>query len=125
MNKSIVIAEDQAPQRERLALVVARAGYQVFEAENGGIALDYILKNPVDGLITDIGMPEMDGYDLIQSLSRHGVMFPIIILSAAKADRLGRSRVSSYLGEIAYLQKPLSREGENELLTKLQSFVPL
>jgi two-component system, cell cycle response regulator CpdR len=60
----IVIAEDQAHIRHVLTMWMERHGHEVFEAATGRIALELLERHPVDLLMTDINMPELDGLEL-------------------------------------------------------------
>ena len=86
MGKRIVVAEDQTPQRERLGFILKKEGYGVFEAENGVIALEHIQREGLDLLVTDIGMPEMDGLTLITLLGERGYNVPVIVCSGLLFD---------------------------------------
>jgi len=126
MRKTIVIAEDQRVEREWLVRIVSDKRYWAFGAENGQVALDYILQTSVQGLITDICMPEMDGCELIKNLARREIKIPIIVLSSMNLSEIGKKvKASSYEGEVIYFRKDVSQDGDNGFLAKLQSLVPL
>ena len=60
----LVIAEDQTHIRNVLMMWMTRNGHDVTGAPNGRIALEYLRTHPVDLLITDVNMPELDGIEL-------------------------------------------------------------
>ncbi len=62
--KVILIAEDSPTQAEKLRYFLEQHGYQVIAAKNGREALDLMTSHKPDLLISDIVMPEMDGYEL-------------------------------------------------------------
>jgi signal transduction histidine kinase/DNA-binding response OmpR family regulator len=66
--KDILIAEDSPTQARRLQHILERQGYQVTIATNGVEALESALKNKPDVVISDVVMPEMDGYELCQRI---------------------------------------------------------
>ena len=68
MSKVILIAEDEPVLRESLAELLAGEGYEVLQAPNGKAAYDAVLQRPVDLVITDVRMPEMDGMQLLDHL---------------------------------------------------------
>lgn len=79
----ILIAEDSATQALNLQFLLEEAGYRVMVARNGKDALAAARQRPPDMLITDIVMPEMDGYELCHTLKntpslRH---IPVILLT--------------------------------------------
>jgi two-component system chemotaxis response regulator CheY len=65
----IILAVDDSPSmREMLAAVLRDSGYQVVEAEDGVKALEVAKQQPVDVVLTDQNMPNMDGLSLVKSL---------------------------------------------------------
>jgi diguanylate cyclase (GGDEF)-like protein len=79
----ILIAEDSATQALNLQFLLEEAGYRVVVARNGKEALTAVQKHPPAMLITDIVMPEMDGYELCQSLKTNPALhhIPVILLT--------------------------------------------
>lgn len=83
----ILLAEDGIDNQKLIAFHLRKAGAMVEVAENGRIALEMIdtaFTNgvPFDLLLTDIQMPEMDGYELTQTLRVRGSRIPIVALTA-------------------------------------------
>ena len=66
MTKTLLIAEDDAPLRKLLSKALARDDYRVFDVGDGVEALDVVKREPVDLLITDVMMPNMDGIELLE-----------------------------------------------------------
>jgi CheY-like chemotaxis protein len=64
----IVVAEDQAHIRRILVMWLMRHGHDVIEASNGDEALEYVAREGVDLLITDVNMPGMDGIELTEKV---------------------------------------------------------
>jgi two-component system response regulator YesN len=105
---NVLIADDEKISREGLRDVVdwKRLGLRVvFCAANGREALDYIDKNPVDILITDIRMPKMDGLALLQCLSERAAPPAAIILSGF--GDFGYAQSAIKYGVLNYLLKPI------------------
>ncbi len=88
----LLLAEDGLDNQRLIALLLRKAGAEVDVAENGRIALDMLEEaagggQPYDLLLTDMQMPEMDGYTLARTLRERGVAMPIVALTAhAMAD---------------------------------------
>jgi len=59
----ILVVDDEEPVRDIVSKLVRHIGYPVLTAANGKEALDLLGKEPVTILITDIKMPEMDGFE--------------------------------------------------------------
>ena len=70
MPKTILIVDDDAVSRELLQHTLSQKGYQISTAEDGGPALEMVLKNPPDLILLDIEMPNVNGYTFITEL-RH------------------------------------------------------
>ena len=103
MKKKIFVVDDAPDLREVLKLYLENAGYEVFQAENGRLALELLEKTEIDLMILDIMMPVMDGYELIQSLGK-GRDFPVIFLSA-KDQVIDRIKGLN-MGADDYISKP-------------------
>jgi PAS domain S-box-containing protein len=83
----ILLVEDGIDNQKLISFHLRKAGATVEVAENGRIALEMIdnaLSNgqPFDLMLTDIQMPEMDGYQLTQTLRARGMRIPIVALTA-------------------------------------------
>lgn len=63
-SRSLLVVEDEAPTREILHYLLTRAGYNVWMAENGRVALELLMHKPCDMIVCDVMMPEMDGFTL-------------------------------------------------------------
>ena len=79
MPKKILIAEDEKPMARALELKLNSAGFQAKAVYNGQEALDILKKEPFDLLLTDLIMPVMDGFKLLEELKKTGSKIPVII----------------------------------------------
>jgi two-component system KDP operon response regulator KdpE len=110
-----LVVDDEPPIRRLLKRSLTAHHYRVIEAENGSDALDMVaLKNP-DVVILDLGLPDIDGIEVIRRL-RVTSHVPIVVLSArgevrAKVDALE-------LGADDYVTKPFAME---ELIARLHA----
>ena len=79
----ILIVDDSPTQAKRLEHLLAAHGYRVFVSKNGSEALDHILAHHPDLVISDILMPEMDGFELCRQVRRIEEVksLPIILLT--------------------------------------------
>lgn len=116
-NDHILVVEDQPAVRMCLVQILDRAGYQVLTASNGLEALDLLKSNPVDLILADIMMPEMDGYTLYEHVveNPHWVTVPFVFLTARVLDT--DIRYGKELGVDDYLIKPISA---NDLLATVR-----
>ncbi|WP_426112471.1 sigma-54-dependent transcriptional regulator [Massilia sp. PWRC2] len=83
MNRRYVLVVDDEPNMRRvLEIMLGAAGYAVFSAANGREALALLRSAPVDLLITDLRMPEMDGIELLRQMRADGIDAPVIMITA-------------------------------------------
>jgi DNA-binding response OmpR family regulator len=101
----IVVAEDEAPIRELLVHHLRREGFSCTEAADGPTALR-AARSPADLLILDIGLPVLDGFEVIRTLRREGRDLPILVLTA-RAEEIDRV-VGLEIGADDYVTKPFS-----------------
>jgi DNA-binding NarL/FixJ family response regulator len=109
MNK-ILIIEDHAQMRRKLAMILERENFQVATAPNGLIGLDLARSDPPDLVICDIMMPELDGHEVLETLraDKATATIPFIFLTA-KGDRIDQ-RAGMSIGADDYLTKPVQRD---------------
>jgi len=115
MAKTILIVEDETVLRESLAELLAEEGHVVKQAENGKVAYDLILKEPVDLVLTDVRMPEMDGLTLLGHLRQILPQTPVIIITAYGTVESAVTAVRA--GAFDYLLKPVKFD---DVLIKVQ-----
>jgi len=117
---TILLVEDNADMRLYLNMVLSQNGYTITEAENGKQGLELALQTMPDLIITDVMMPEMDGYQMTQTLKSNPITshIPIVILTAKGRTE---SKIEGYRrGADAYLPKPFSTE---ELLVRIHQIL--
>ncbi|CDM66308.1 ATP-binding protein [Pyrinomonas methylaliphatogenes] len=118
----ILVIDDDQDTREMIAEVLGRYGARVETVATAAEALRAVDWQPVDLIISDIGMPEEDGYDLIRRLHERGLGIPAVALTAyvREADR-DQALASGFQAHIA---KPVSPEdlvrAIRSLMLKLQ-----
>ena len=77
----ILVADDEPNIREIITFALERAGFATATARNGGEALQQFRRGPLDLIILDIGMPEMDGLEVCRQIRRSSEV-PILFPSA-------------------------------------------
>jgi CheY-like chemotaxis protein len=87
---SILLIDDDDTMRLTLCRSLERAGYETHATGNGRAALKCLREAPVDLILTDILMPEMEGIELILSLRRSHPALPIIAMSGGGSGHAGR-----------------------------------
>ena len=105
---TILIADDEAMILRVLRLRLESAGYEVMTAPNGQVALEIIRETPPDILVTDIEMPMMTGEQLCNALLAEmpDRKFPIFV--ATSLTDLHHREWSKPIGNLHFLEKPLS-----------------
>ena len=104
----ILVVEDNKNLRKLMITYLKRNNYEVLEAEDGKVALDIIDKNHVDLIISDIMMPNIDGYELTKELRQANFLVPILIVTAK--DTIDDKRQGFLLGVDDYMVKPIDMD---------------
>ena len=114
----ILIIEDEMELRESVVDWLLFEDFIVLQAENGRIGIELAVRELPDIILSDVMMPEVDGYEVLQALRAHRetAVIPFIFLTAL-ADRR-EVRQGMVMGADDYLTKPFSRD---ELLNAIQS----
>ena len=115
---TILVVDDEPPIRRLLQTSLTSQSHRVLEAEDGASALGMLRRNAVDVLVLDLGMPAMDGFEVIRQLRESGSMLPIVVLSS-RADEAGKVRALD-MGADDYVTKPF---GVDELLARIRTAV--
>ncbi|QQR69555.1 MAG: response regulator [Alphaproteobacteria bacterium] len=110
MSKKVLAVDDSQTMREMVAFALRQAGYDVLLAEDGQKALGVLGSSPVDCVITDLNMPQMDGIGLIQALRAHPTHrgTPILMLTTESDDQ--KKQAGKAAGATGWLVKPFNPE---------------
>ena len=111
----IMIVDDEPPIRKLLRMGLSTQGYEVLEASNGKIALDLLKQEPAL-IILDLGLPDIQGHELLRMIRERNDSVPIVVLSS-RGDEAGKV-LALDLGADDYLTKPF---GMDELLARLRA----
>jgi len=99
----ILIVDDSASMRALLRHALTSGGFRVDQAEDGQAALEWLAANAPDVIITDINMPRLDGFGLIERLREGGAHSerPILVLttesSEEKKDRARKAGATGWI----------------------------
>jgi two-component system, OmpR family, KDP operon response regulator KdpE len=104
----LLIVDDEPPIRRFLKTALSAQDYRVEEAADAETALDFLKRNPVDLMVLDLGLPGMDGLEVLRRLRAQGVAMPVIILSS-RDDEAGKVAALD-LGADDYVSKPFGVE---------------
>jgi two-component system KDP operon response regulator KdpE len=113
---SVLLVDDEPAIRRFLRLSFDAEGYQVEEADDGKAALVILRAKSPDLLILDLGLPDLDGFEVIRQLREFGSTIPIIVLSS-RTDEKGKVQALD-LGADDYVTKPF---GIDELQARIRT----
>jgi two-component system OmpR family response regulator len=104
----ILVVDDEAPVREMIEDALSLAGYKTLAASDGLEALNRLRTSKVDLIVSDINMPKLDGFQLLESLRLKGDNTPFVLLTASKE----RPHLSTgfRLGADDFIAKPFGIE---------------
>jgi two-component sensor histidine kinase len=122
-NLRVLVVDDDAALRSGYALLLSNQGYEVSEASSGTQAVAFAARMPLDIVLLDVVLPDMDGFDacrqILEVLEEEAPT--IVMISGMKKD--SDNRVRGYeAGAAGYVSKPIPN---NELLAKLASIASL
>jgi len=113
--KKILIVDDEENARASLGKLLSHEGYQVHTARDGQEALSYLKQNPVNLIISDINMPQMNGLDFLKVLSHEYPGIDVIMITAY--GEVGSYLEAINLGAMEYINKPIKLD-ELKLIMK-------
>ena len=111
----VLVVDDEPPIRKLLRMGLSTQGYEILEAPNGKASLDLLSQNP-DLVILDLGLPDMQGLELLRMMRARNEAVPIVVLSS-RGDEVGKVQALD-LGADDYLTKPF---GMVELLARMRA----
>ncbi|HLH12593.1 MAG TPA: response regulator transcription factor [Methylovirgula sp.] len=112
----VLVVDDEPAILRFLRPSLATQGYVVSEAKDGRSALEAIRRKSADVVVLDLGLPDMEGLDIIRQVREAGETLPIIVLSSREAE--GAKVKALDLGADDYVTKPF---GIDELLARIRA----
>ncbi|MBW2655583.1 MAG: response regulator [Deltaproteobacteria bacterium] len=119
MSFNVLIVDDSNTMRAVIKKVISISGFkmdQCIEAGNGKKALDVLTDNWVDVIISDINMPEMNGFELLKKLKEDDLLknIPVILISTESSDE--RMQDAFDMGAKGFIKKPFTPEAVKKIL---------
>ncbi len=104
----LLVVEDDEAMRDLLVEELSEAGFQVTAARNGREGIDRVRREPIDLVITDLRMPDLDGFDLIRDVKATPRSPHIVMITAFGSIETAIKAVK--LGAYDYITKPFEME---------------
>lgn len=115
-NTTVLVVDDEQSVRRLLRTTLAGHGYRILEAETGQAALAMLAREPPDVLLLDLGLPDLNGIEVIRRLRGSGSRVPVIVLSSRNGEA---EKVEALdLGADDYVTKPF---GMPELVARIRA----
>jgi two-component system, OmpR family, KDP operon response regulator KdpE len=111
----VLVIDDEPPIRKLLRMRLSTQGYAVVEAQNGKIALELLAQSPAL-IILDLGLPDIQGIDLLRMIRDRDNSVPVVVLSS-RGDEAVKVQALD-LGADDYLTKPF---GMDELFARMRA----
>ncbi|NQT74033.1 MAG: Flp pilus assembly complex ATPase component TadA [Chloroflexi bacterium] len=105
---SILVVEDDEDTRKLITQILEKQGYTVAYAVDGLDAMLLLDKQPFDLVLSDVNMPNLDGFKLMEIMIQKGIDTPVIFLTARESAQDEEAGLT--LGAIDYLRKPINKE---------------
>jgi DNA-binding NtrC family response regulator len=111
---TILVVEDERYVRESLTVYLDDIGYKVLSAENGQIGLEQFRSQHPDIVMTDLRMPVMDGFTLVETIAAESEFTPIVVVSGV--GEVNEAVRAMRLGAWDYLSKPIMNFEELQIM---------
>jgi two-component system KDP operon response regulator KdpE len=112
----VLVIDDEPPIRKLLRVGLSAHGYQTVEASSGKMALELLGQQAPDLVILDLGLPDMQGHELLRTMRARNDSVPIVVLSS-RDDEVGKVQALD-CGADDYVTKPF---GMDELLARMRA----
>jgi two-component system, OmpR family, KDP operon response regulator KdpE len=112
----VLVIDDEPPIRKLLRVGLSAHGYQIMEASSGKMALELLGEQPPDLIVLDLGLPDMQGHELLRTIRARNDSVPIVVLSS-RDDEAGKVQALDS-GADDYVTKPF---GMDELLARMRA----
>lgn len=118
MAERILVVEDDSNIEQLVVFKLKNSGFQVYITRNGAEALEFLKKNTVDLIVTDVMMPVMGGKELVAELKKNPAtkQIPVVMLTSRTLEK---EIIEGFnLGVEDYIKKPFSPQ---ELIIRLRA----
>jgi CheY-like chemotaxis protein len=117
--KRVLVAEDNAVNRELIRELLELRGYEVSEACDGQEALQMIEASPPDILLLDLGMPKLDGFGVIKKVRENPQLAGLPVLAVTAYAMRGDREKALDAGFDGYVSKPINAAALSQAMESL------
>lgn len=115
-----MVVDDDPDLLQSLRVLLESYEYQVIMAANAAAAIAAVSAQSPDLVLTDIYMPDADGFELINALRRHNVTVPVIAMSGGgRVGNYDNLSIATHLGAAAVIDKPFSNASLIETIERV------
>ncbi len=122
---TILIVEDNSMNQMLLEIMLRRLRYEVCIVSSGQEALTLLREKPIDLVISDIMMPEMDGFELLQNIHSGSNSNPIPVILMTAGGRIALSGKALEKGADGFLCHPFSSIELDQMVSRLLHHLPV
>lgn len=119
MSKTALVVDDSTSLRQMVAFTLRQAGFDVLEGANGKEGVSRLSGQPVQVIITDLNMPEMDGIAMIRQIRAMPAYRFTPILMLTTESHVSRKEEGKQAGASAWIVKPFDPEKLLAVVDKL------
>ena len=105
---SILIVDDNEDTRKLIAFILKKQGYSVTTSKDGIDALLWLDKKHFDLILSDVNMPNLDGFKLLEIMNQKRIKAPVIFLTGRRSAEDEKKGLE--LGAMDYIKKPIQKE---------------
>jgi CheY-like chemotaxis protein len=102
------VVEDEPINQRMVEGILKSAGYEVRVAPDGIVAMTEIIKEKFDLVLTDIAMPNLDGYQLLEYIKQNNIDVPVAFMTGYTSEKEELKGLK--MGAVEYFRKPIDRE---------------
>lgn len=105
--RNILVVDDNAINRQLAVYLLKKGGYNVYEAESGRQAFDFLAEQTPDVILLDIQLPEMDGVEVLKRIRANAATKDITVIALTAYTMRGDKEKFEAAGFDGYLPKPI------------------
>ena len=115
--RNILVVDDNAINRQLAVYLLKKGGYNIYEAESGRQAFDFLAEQTPDVILLDIQLPEMDGVEVLKRIRANAATKDITVIALTAYTMRGDKEKFEAAGFDGYLPKPIEpRTFANQIL---------